>query len=360
MKSGNDSTRQSLVAQIFNLLYRRIVFCARGPDWARLDQSPLRRFQIGDTAGCKPALRRRHLFTALLLFTSLTAKSQVVETHSPPPKSPRALFNAGTKNLHESKLREAETFLESAVASQDLRVQSPALYNLGNVRVAQGAEILKQSPPAGASSLRGQSAAQGAEAAAQSADAALTSDEVEKMVAAYTRGRGARRELREATEAVKRAMAAHGATLAKWQRASGDFKSAVELNPKDSHARDNADTTDGAIASLVDKLNQLQQAMKMMNGAKQKLGEKMKALKGRIPEPLAPPGAPGDEEEDEEQEMGLKPGQKEGESRDGEEIPVSADEAGQILNGFKLGGDRHLPMGFGTNAPPRDRKGRNW
>src|SRR5579883_1250851 len=45
--------------------------------------------------------------------------------------SPRQLYNDGTKHLAEHKFEEAEACLQGAVASQNSRVQGPALYNLG-------------------------------------------------------------------------------------------------------------------------------------------------------------------------------------------------------------------------------------
>src|SRR5256885_2768120 len=50
----------------------------------------------------------------------------------------------------------------------------------------------------------------------------------------YVRGRGARKEAKAAMEAVRRALEAHRATLGKWERASGDFKSTVELKGSDA------------------------------------------------------------------------------------------------------------------------------
>ena len=52
-----------------------------------------------------------------------------------PPATPREFYNAGTRQLRDGKLREAEASLESALASQDPNsLQPPALYNLGLVR----------------------------------------------------------------------------------------------------------------------------------------------------------------------------------------------------------------------------------
>ncbi len=80
------------------------------------------------------------------------------------------------------------------------------------------------------------------------------------MVAAYMRGRGARKELKAATEAVQRALKVHGAVLARWERSSGDFKSALELNNTDADARQNAEVVDRCIAKLVDSLRRCSSA----------------------------------------------------------------------------------------------------
>src|SRR5258705_148388 len=73
----------------------------------------------------------------------------------PVPSNPREFFNAGTQNLRNGKLREAEALLESALASQQQRLESPALYNLGHVRFGQGIEELKKSPSARPTLARG-------------------------------------------------------------------------------------------------------------------------------------------------------------------------------------------------------------
>ena len=66
-------------------------------------------------------------------------------------------------------------------------------------------------------------------------------------------GKGARKELKAAMAAVKKAMEAHGAVLSRWRRASGDFKSAHELRSSFEDARLNAQVVDRCIAALVDK-----------------------------------------------------------------------------------------------------------
>jgi hypothetical protein len=181
------------------------------------------------------------------------------------------------------------------------------------------------------------------------------------MIRSYVAGRGARRELKEAAKVVRRAIEAHGKTLAKWERASGDFKSAVELKPADQQARDNADIVDRNIARLIDSLRDLQQAAMAMMDKNQQLGEKLKQLRGMIPAPDMPPGAGGDDEEDDEFPFGPQPGQQEGPTKEGNESSMSREEASWILDGFKLDGERRLPMGEGDQeAKPRDRSRPTW
>jgi hypothetical protein len=89
----------------------------------------------------------------------------------------------------------------------------------------------------------------------------------------------------------------------------------------------------------------------------------MKQLRGKVPAPDAPPGGQGDEEDDEEEDSpnGPREGQQEGPSREGQQIiRISREEAGWILDAFKLGGDKRLPMGQGEEGKPKDKKGRNW
>src|SRR5215471_1348533 len=68
------------------------------------------------------------------------ARTAPATPEPPPPSTPREFFNAGTQELRDGKLREAEASLETALASQNSSLQPPALYNLGWVRFVQGAE----------------------------------------------------------------------------------------------------------------------------------------------------------------------------------------------------------------------------
>src|SRR5439155_9491141 len=199
------------------------------------------------------------------------------------------------------KLREAEAFLESALASQKPGLQPPALYNLGHVRFGQGVEELKKSPAGGPTRAAARKAAQGDDEAIRLADEALRGEELEKLVAAYIHGRGARKEAKAAAGAVRRALEAYRATLAKWERASGDFKSTVELISSAAEAQHNAEVVDRCIAKLVDSLRECQQCANGLGNKNRTLGEKVKQLKGRIPGTQMPPGAAGDDDEDDEE-----------------------------------------------------------
>lgn len=287
--------------------------------------------------------------------TNLPAASETAA-----PATPREFFNAGTKQLRNGKLREAEAFLESALASQNAPLQPVALYNLGHVRFGQGLEEMKKGPAAKPTTARARTAAQQTDEAIRLADEALASNDVEKMVAAYMHGRGVRKEAKAATQAVKHALETHGAALSKWERASGDFKSTVELKSADADARHNAEVVDRCIAKLVDSLREMQQLAGAQGDKSRELGEKLSKLKGRIPAPDAPPGGAGDDDEDEDNPLGPKPGQKEGPSKDGkEQMALSPEQAGWLLDGFRPG-DHHLPMGQDGKAEPKNPNKPTW
>lgn len=318
-------------------------------------------FVNGRQRGTRGA-RRSEIWMLLLLGMAFAlpvsaASANVAET---PFATPRDFFNAGTRKLQQGKLREAEAFLENAVASQSEDLQPPALYNLGHVRFKQGVEELKKGPAAASSVARGRAAASAVDEAIRVANEALASDDLQKMVSAYIRGRGARKELKAAIKTVKDAMETHGTTLSKWQRSSSDFKSTVELSHTDADALQNADAIDRRIAKLIDSIRQLQQAAGAMGQKIPDLGEKLKQLKGKIPAPNMPPGAAGDDEDDEEMPKGPEPGQKENASREGKEMDLSPEMAGWLLDSFKLDSERRLPMGGKEPGEPKDRLRPTW
>ena len=282
------------------------------------------------------------------------------DANSTTPVKPREFFNSGTKKMTEGQWRDAEVLLQTAVASQQIVLQPLALYNLGYTRFALGVEELKKSPDGKQTTAQAQAATSAAEAATAAATEALASEDLQKMLEAYQRGRGVRREVKAAKTAIRRALEVHGNVLTKWQRATGDFKSAVELKNDYAEAQHNADVVDRHIAKLVDSLREM---LKAQNGLGQKsaeLGAAMKALRGKIPGAGLTPGPGGEDDEDEDSPFGPQPGMQEGPGRDGKEIPISPEQAGQLLEGFKLGGNARLPIGQGNEGKPKDRKGRNW
>jgi len=274
----------------------------------------------------------------------------------------RDFYNAGTWLLADKKFADAERMFESALAAQDERVQPAAVYNLGHVRFDDGLDLLKKGPDAQKVSALGKTALAAGDNALRQSEAALAQNDLEKMVGAYLAGRGARHNLHEAEKAVQSAMESYGKTLQKWQRAADDFHSAAELNSRNTNAVHNAEIVERGIAKLIDSLRQMQEMMSAMGRQKQDLGKILSKLKGMIPADNAPPGAAGDDEDEE----GMKPdslaGQKEGVSKPGDEmqVPLSPDQAGQMLDGLSLDGTRRLEMSDKQGTPPGDKKGRNW
>jgi hypothetical protein len=301
---------------------------------------------------------------ALLLLTVFAVLSFAATAPPAPtseaPATPREVYNIGTQKLLAGKLKEAEALLESVLANQDENLQPPALFNLGHIRFREGAEELKKGPSEAPVAARGAAATLQGDEAIRLAEEALASDDIDKMVSAYLHGRGVRKELKGATEAVRQAMEAFGKVLTKWERASGDFKSAFELRTKDQDARHNGDVMDQYIAKLVDSIQRMQQAAMAQGAKSEKLGNKLKELKGKIPAPRMPPGAAGDDDEDEEKPLGQQPEQKEGPSRDGKEMTLTPEQAGWLLESFKLDKDRRLPMGNGAQDKPRDPNRPTW
>ena len=325
-------------------------------------------------AGGRPSAIECWMFLLLLSLCPLALGSTNNATNtdrfiSPPPVVPetaRRFYNAGTEKMRAGKWNEAETLLESSLSKQEERVQPAALFNLGHVRFAQGNEELKKLASAAATNKRNRTANEAGADAIQKATDALAGNDLQQLVVAYLNGRGVRKEMRAATEAVQRALEAHGRTLLKWRRALNDFQSAAELNPADTNAVHNADVVAQAIAKLVDSLRQMQQSAAGLNGKKAELGELLKQLKGRIPAPDAPPGAT--DEEGEDGDGGERPmpealaGQEEQNGTGGGqemELKLSPEKAGDLLNGLQPDG-KPLPLGQGEAGKPKDRSGRIW
>jgi len=303
----------------------------------------------------------RNFAPALVLALCLPAAAQ--NTNTPPPATAREFYNAGTRLLAAKKFPEAERMFQAALAVQDDRVQPAALYNVAHARFGDGLQRLKAGPDAQKAATQGSAALAAGDQAIRDSKAALADSNLEKLVAAYYEGRGARHQLREAEKAVAAAMESYGKTLELWQRAADDFKGTAELNPRDTNAVQNAQTVERGIARLVDSVHKMQAMQGMMGRQRQDLGDLLGKMKGQIPAPNAPPGMAGDDDED---DPGIKPeslaGQKENAGHEGEQMqtPLSPDQASQILNGVSLDGTRRLDMSDKEGSVPKDRKGRNW
>lgn len=308
-----------------------------------------------------PGSRSTHrnlALAGLLLAAGISAAAEPTT-----PQSPREFYNDGTQHLRDDKLREAESSLQMAVASNDERVQPPALYNLAHVRFKQGVEALKDAPDAQAAKARGDTANALGGKALQDAEAALAGGGVEAITRAYMQGRGARKQLTAAMDAVKKAMEAHGLVLRRWQRASGDFKSAYELRPALADAQSNAEAVDHQIAALVDQQEQMQQCMKSMGGKKDDLKKKMQELKKKMPEGAQKQGmGEEDDDEDNKDQPPKEPqmGDQEKQTQEGQRMELTREEAMRLLESLKLDANRKLSMGDKESGNPKDRKGKDW
>lgn len=313
---------------------------------------------------------RPHAARLLLVFVSIflagiSGASPTPATSEKELSSPREFYNDGTQKLKDGKLREAEASLQTAVASQDERVQTAALYNLGEVRFRQGAQELTNVSPRAVDSQSSHAQQSGADAIRQ-ADAALAGDDLQALVAAYQHGRGAQRELKAATKAVEHALETYRVVLLKWERASGDFKSTVELRPRDSDAETNAYVVDRNIAKLVDLIQMAMQGQASMGKQRSDLREKMRQMRKKMP------GDPGgdvkgssgddDDEDDDGKPKGPQPGTEEGPSRNGAEQQLTLEDAERWLSMLKLDSERKLSLGVSDTEAlkPRQRKGRDW
>jgi hypothetical protein len=298
-----------------------------------------------------------------VLGAGLAISPSIASDQNEGPTSAQQFYNQGTQKLREGKLREAEASLQMAVASQNEKVQVPALYNLGHARFREGVEELKGGPAAKPSEALANRACANGQEALEAADVALAGWDLEAIVEAYMQGRGARKELKSATEAVKKATETYGAVLSKWQRASGDFKSAHELRTSDSDAQANADVVDQSIARLVDSMKLMMKSSECTSKTRQNLKQKMAELKKRMPKEMRQQCEKGEEEDEEDSDKPPKepkPGEQEPKQKEGRERLLSPEEAARLLDMLRLDTNRKLPLGMNDTAAAKERKRRDW
>ena len=274
-------------------------------------------------------------------------------------RTPREFYNAGTAKLGQGKLPEAEGLLQGAAASQRPEIQSRAIYNLGHVRFRMGVEALKQEPEPPQLRDQAGTASVLSTQAIQVADAALANPTLPALLAAYQHGRGVRKQLKAATEAVKKALEVYGGALVRWERSSSDFKSVAEMAPADRDAEFNAEVMDRHIAALVDQINDLQAMMPKLGDQQQKLKQRLKELKDKLGKGPKPDGEEEDDEDDEKVKEPKK-GQKEGPNKEGKQRMMSREEAMRWLDALRLDAERKLPLAQPQAGPPGVRNGRNW
>jgi len=282
--------------------------------------------------------------------------------------TPREAYNQGAQALEKGLLREAESYLLQAAASNRAALQPPALYDLGHVRFRQGKDLIKGEQPRQPTIERAETAVEDGQDATREATRALKLDQLEQILGAYMAGRAARKQLKVAHEDVQRALDLYGSVLVRWRRSVGDFRSTVELRAEDQDAAFNADVVQRHIDELLKHVKELEQQQADLGKTRAELKQKMKELREKIPKGMLQPGEGEDDEEAEEDQPQPQPdsGWQDKGGKDGEERGISPEMAQQILEALGLKGDRKLPLGggekgpMGDKAPPKDRKGKDW
>ena len=329
-----------------------------------------------------PVLAFLALAPTTLVAASTTTQTQTESTSTDLSDSApaRQLYNEGSHWLAKTNWR-AEPYLKAAL--KDDRFLNPALYNLGHIHFNAGLEELKKGPSGKSTvskaretanhtdqvikdidNVLGSAGGSPSSQNAQPAEPPQQDENLNKLLQSYMQGRGARKEIKAAMRAIKIALETHGKTLVKWQRSSGDFKSAVEVVASDVDARHNADVVDRTIAKLIDSIREMEAMAAALGQKKDKLDGQMKQLKGKMPGGELPPGAPGDDdEEDEQSPFGKQPGEEAGQKKDEKkETGLTPEQAAWLLEGYKLDSERRLPMTIteGKETKPNDRSRPTW
>jgi len=175
----------------------------------------------------------------------------------------------------------------------------------------------------------------------------LAGEDVQAIVAAYKRGRGARKEIKAATEAVKRALESYGKV---WRngvvpQAISGARSSCErptLTPASTRRRGPADRAAGghpaaesAVFAMPEPKNDPTCATRWASSKK------------RIPKDLLQSCQDGEEDEDEEDEdkpaEQPKQGEKESQPKEGREAEMTPEQAARLLDLLKLDATASCP-----------------
>ena len=281
-------------------------------------------------------------------------------------RSPRELYNEGAAKLVKGDLREAETAMREAAATNSETVQPLALYILGHVRFAQGAETLKGEGNRQQLLGSADAACVVAEEAIRRGTPIAEGDDLQQIIGAYMEARAARKELRVSRDDTQRTLDLLGSALSRWRRSVGDFQSAAELDAKNEDATFNADIVERKIAELLKFKKQSEQRSESVGSQREKIKELMKKLRGKIPKGMM---SESDDEEDDDDEKGEKDEPKIGEKqqqRIGGEREVSPEMARWLKETMKrrtmsLGnqeGEGFRPSD--EQRKPSQRKGKDW
>ena len=281
-------------------------------------------------------------------------------------RSARELYNEGAAKLIKGELREAETALREAAATNSETVQPLALYNLGHVRFAQGAETLKGEGNRQQLLGSADAACVVAEEAIRRGTPIAEGDDLQQIIGAYMEARAARKELRVSRDDTQRTIDLLGSALSRWRRSVGDFQSAAELDAKNGDATFNADIVERKIAELLKFKKQSEQRSESVGSQREKIKELMKKLRGKIPKGMM---SESDDEEDDDDEKGEKDEPKIGEKqqqRIGGDREVSPEMARWLKETMKrrtmsLGNEEG--EGFRPSdeqRKPAQRKGKDW
>ena len=281
-------------------------------------------------------------------------------------RSARELYNEGSAKLGKGDLREAETALREAAATNAEDVQPLALYNLGHVRFAQGTETLKGEGNRQQLLSSADAACAVAEEVIRRGVPVAETGELQDVIAAYMEARAARKELRVSRDDARRTLDLLGSALSRWRRSVGDFHSAAELDAKNEDATFNADVVERKIGELLQFKKQAEQRSESVGGQREKLKELMKKLRGKIPKEMMRGDDNEEDDDDEPEDKGEpKPGEKQ-QQRIGGEREVSPEMARWLKETMKrrtmsLGTDEG--EGFRASDDQRKpalRKGRDW
>ncbi len=293
--------------------------------------------------------------------------------------APREVYNQGAQSLEKGYLREAESNLLRAAASNIETLQPPALYDLGHVRFKLGQELLKGEQPRQPMIDRAENAHDDGQDAIREANRALKDDDLNHIIGAYNAGRGVRKQLRLAGEETMRALDLYGAVKVRWKRSVGDFRSTVELRTNDHDAQFNADIVQRHLDELQKQMQELAEKKEQVAKTRAELKKKLAELRKKIPDGMIQPGEgdPDDEDDEDEPKDQKKPEDsfKDELGREGEKRGITPEMAQQILEALGLKGDRKLPLGpdgkvpggpggrmpgGDEKTPPKNRKGKDW